>query len=127
MSENSVVQQILSNDRDGIRSFDENLIKGLAGLAEYDPIEYARRKPVAANELGVSQFDLDQLVKNVSQFPTLDKETGKPIQSIEIRDFLAREFAERIFLLNHWLPSQGLVMVFAPWGIGKTFFSLGVA
>ncbi|MBW2470951.1 MAG: AAA family ATPase [Deltaproteobacteria bacterium] len=124
MSENSVIQQILSNDRNGIRSFDENLIKG---LAEYDPIEYARRKPVAANELGVSQFDLDQLVKKVSQFPTLDKETGKPIQSIEIRDFLAREFAERIFLLNPWLPSQGLVMVFAPRGIGKTFFSLGVA
>ena len=49
MSENSVVQQILSNDRDGIRSFDENLIKGLAGLAEYDPIEYARRKPVQSD------------------------------------------------------------------------------
>jgi hypothetical protein len=87
MSENSVVQQILSNDRDGIRSFDENLIKGLAGLAEYDPIEYARRKPVAANELGVSQFDLDQLVKKVSQFPTLDKETGNQFNLLKLGIF----------------------------------------
>jgi hypothetical protein len=84
MSENSVIQQILSNDRNGIRSFDENLIKG---LAEYDPIEYARRKPVAANELGVSQFDLDQLVKKVSQFPTLDKETGNQFNLLKLGIF----------------------------------------
>lgn len=42
-------------------------------------------------------------------------------------ELLAHDFPPRANLLAPWLPSQGLAMVYAPRGIGKTHFSLGVA
>lgn len=50
-----------------------------------------------------------------------------PIQPIGIDDFLAREFPPREMLLAPWLPEKGLTMVYAPRGVGKTHFALGVA
>jgi putative DNA primase/helicase len=44
-----------------------------------------------------------------------------------VTDFLALEFPPRDHLLSPWLPTQGLAMVYAPRGVGKTFFALGVA
>jgi len=127
ITQNPALKQVLSNERDGFRIYDDALLKGLAELAADDPIEFARRKPDAAKNLGVSQFDLDRLVQKVSRFPAIGEETRKPIQSVEIREFLGREFPPRVSLLNPWLPTQGLAMIYAPRGIGKTFFSLGVA
>ncbi|SMP42430.1 putative DNA primase/helicase [Desulfonatronum zhilinae] len=49
------------------------------------------------------------------------------IVPVSIADFLAMDFPPRRNLLAPWLPAQGLVMVFAARGIGKTFFSLGAA
>jgi len=127
-SENPALNQILSGERDGFRNYEDALLRNLAYLATDDPIEFARQKPSTAKQLGVSLYDLDRLVKNgVSRFPTLEEETGKQIQCAEIKDFLSREFPPRVSLLNPWLPTQGLAMVYAPRGIGKTFFSLGVA
>jgi len=37
------------------------------------------------------------------------------------------EFPKRKMLLSPWLPEQGLAMVVAPRGIGKTFFGMNVA
>jgi putative DNA primase/helicase len=42
-------------------------------------------------------------------------------------ELLAHDFPPRENLLAPWLPRQGLGMIFAPRGIGKTHFSLGVA
>lgn len=50
-----------------------------------------------------------------------------PIQPIRLADFLAREFPPRQNLLSPWLPAQGLCMVYAHRGVGKTHFGLGVA
>ncbi len=60
---------------------------------------------------------------------TTTKRTCRPpaVMPITINDFLAREFPPRKSLLAPWLPSQGLVMVYAYRGIGKTHFALGVA
>ncbi|MEH6468209.1 MAG: AAA family ATPase [Porticoccus sp.] len=56
--------------------------------------------------------------------PSIDQ---KQAVSISIRDFLDMEFPERKMLLSPWLPEQGLAMVVAPRGIGKTFFGMNVA
>jgi len=51
----------------------------------------------------------------------------KKIQPISLKDFLSLEFPPRENLISPWLPSQGLAMVYAARGIGKTHFALGVA
>jgi len=42
-------------------------------------------------------------------------------------EFLQREIPPREQVLAPWLPMQGLVMVYAARGVGKTFFALNVA
>ena len=55
----------------------------------------------------------------------LDQPKGPVI--VSIGDFLNRDLPPRELLLGPWLPRQGLAMVHAPRGIGKTHVSLGVA
>ena len=50
-----------------------------------------------------------------------------PYPTMTLGEFLQKEFPPRDMLLAPWLPKQGLAMVFAPRGVGKTHFSLGVA
>ncbi|MDO9069795.1 MAG: AAA family ATPase [Deltaproteobacteria bacterium] len=45
----------------------------------------------------------------------------------DIKVFLEKDFPPRTNLLVPWLPSQGLAMVYAKRGIGKTFFALNIA
>ena len=49
------------------------------------------------------------------------------LKVVEVADFLRRDFPQRENLLAPWLPRQGLCMVYAPRGLGKTHFSLGVS
>jgi hypothetical protein len=51
----------------------------------------------------------------------------KRIVPMPIADFLALDFPPRDNILNPWLPSQGIAMVYAYRGIGKTFFALSIA
>jgi len=44
-----------------------------------------------------------------------------------VTDFLGLELPPRENILDPWLPSQGLCMIYAPRGIGKTFVSVGIA
>lgn len=71
---------------------------------------------------------------NQDQPPAVDKECGAPtaggsdrVRPVGIHEFLSFEFPPRENLLSPWLPSQGLAMVYAARGIGKTHFALGVA
>lgn len=48
------------------------------------------------------------------------------VVKIGIADFLQQKFPPRIKILDPWLPIQGLGMVYASRGIGKTFFALSV-
>jgi putative DNA primase/helicase len=56
--------------------------------------------------------------------PATDKKAQIKVVSLE--QLLAHEFPPRENILSPWLPSQGVVMVYAGRGIGKTFFSLSV-
>ena len=48
------------------------------------------------------------------------------ISIIDIQTFLSKELPERKLLLSPWLPSQGLAMIHAPRGIGKTHVAMAV-
>ena len=65
-------------------------------------------------------------VRSTCGYPS-KKSPGKTIVGVDIATFLKKEFPPRSNLLSPWLPSQGLVMVYAYRGIGKTFFSLNVS
>jgi putative DNA primase/helicase len=57
----------------------------------------------------------------------LEKEPEQRLTPLSLADLLDYQFPSRVNLLAPWLPSQGLVMAYAPRGIGKTHFALGVA
>lgn len=48
-------------------------------------------------------------------------------EAVTLDDFLQRKFPPKEMLLAPWLPCKGLALVFAPRGVGKTHFALGVA
>lgn len=54
-------------------------------------------------------------------------ESAPRIKVVDALDFMALNFPPRDNILAPWLPRQGLAMVYAARGIGKTHFSLGVA
>ncbi len=58
---------------------------------------------------------------------TVDVPTGFKIVSHSAREFMQMDLPDRKELLHPWLPEQGLAMIHAPRGIGKTFFGLSCA
>ena len=56
-----------------------------------------------------------------------EEEPGANIVVIDLAEFLAQELPLRQNLLAPWLPRQGLAMLYAPRGVGKTHVSLGIA
>lgn len=49
------------------------------------------------------------------------------VSVINVVDFLQRTFPPRATILTPWLPEQGLAMIHAPRGLGKTHVALGSA
>ena len=52
---------------------------------------------------------------------------GGGLKAVTIEEFFQMKLPPREMLLGPWLPSQGLVMVFAGRGVGKTYFALAAA
>lgn len=50
-----------------------------------------------------------------------------PFRVISMEDFISMELPKRDFLLYPVIPSQGVVILFAPRGVGKTFAALSIA
>ena len=48
-------------------------------------------------------------------------------RAVTAADLLTMELPARELILSPWLPVQGLAMVYAPRGVGKTFFALNIA
>jgi putative DNA primase/helicase len=46
---------------------------------------------------------------------------------VEVMDFMKMNLPYRETILSPWLPAQGLAMIYAPRGIGKTHVALGIA
>jgi hypothetical protein len=49
------------------------------------------------------------------------------INVIQVNDFIKMELPKRENILSPWLPMQGLAMIYAPRGVGKTHIALGIA
>lgn len=64
--------------------------------------------------------DFATAAANVEEFP-------RPIRAVNLDDFLQLILPPKEQILAPWLPTKGLCMVFAPRGVGKTHFGLGVA
>jgi hypothetical protein len=67
-------------------------------------------------------------------WPALSHETvptpiplGDPVTTLDVGEFLAHEFPPREIMFAPWLPSQGIAMIHAERGIGKTHVALGTA
>lgn len=64
---------------------------------------------------------------------TLDEQADErmgvpvPLRAMHLGAFLSLDLPPRENLLSPWLPRQGLAMIFAPRGVGKTFVALNVA
>jgi putative DNA primase/helicase len=46
---------------------------------------------------------------------------------VAIDDFLKRDFPPKEMIVEPWLPKKGLALAFAPRGVGKTHFAIGIA
>lgn len=66
----------------------------------------------------------DQL--SVSHFP-LKQNRLSPVKAIDARELISMELPPKELIMSPWLPLRGIAMVYAPRGIGKTFFALEVA
>ncbi len=59
--------------------------------------------------------------------PENDAHASFRLHAVTVADLLGRELPPRCNLLSPWLPVQGLAMIYAGRGIGKTHLSLGIA
>ena len=62
-----------------------------------------------------------------ASLPSAPTQPNQKLIGYGLQQFLEKEFPVRETLLAPWLTTQGLAMVYAPRGIGKTFFALNVA
>lgn len=70
------------------------------------------------NDLHVN-FGADIVKKQLSRKPHLNP--------VDIQTFLLQEISPKKLILSPWLPEQGLAMIYAPRGIGKTYVALSIA
>ena len=63
-----------------------------------------------------------------TQWPELKKKKSEPVtlQAVGLKELMELDLPERRRLLP-WLPEGGLAMVFGPRGVGKTYFTIGLA
>ena len=71
--------------------------------------------------------DLDRLPLIDYITLAIESADAPDVRCIEVADFLELELPPRDYILMPWLPTQGLAMVHAPRGVGKTHVALGVA
>ena len=69
----------------------------------------------------------DEVRKQVKGGEVVEIPLDDRLRAISIEKFLRMEFPPREQLLAPWLPAQGIVMVYAERGVGKTYFALSVA
>jgi RecA-family ATPase len=74
------------------------------------------------NDMARAGLDVAEALKQA-----ITVESGKKLVCIDADDFLQREFPPRECLLSPWLPKQGITMIHATRGTGKTHVSLGIA
>lgn len=78
----------------------------------------------------MSEPALDRGTAQLDQWAEQHQPEAEPshrISAIDLADFLSRDIPAREMLLGPWLPMSGIAMVYAPRGIGKTWFAIYTA
>ncbi len=114
------------NWHNAIRSFTAHCVG--AGYPDWIIIEAARQvldNPNDASDI-VTLIDSARRKFDLPD-PGNEQTASGPLTVVGLASFIGMELPERKTLLAPWLPAQGLVMVYAERGIGKTYFALNVA
>jgi len=69
----------------------------------------------------------EEVRKQVKGGEVVEIPLDERLRAISVEEFLQKEFPPREQLLAPWLPAQGIVMVYAARGVGKTHFALSAA
>lgn len=85
-------------------------------------------KPTDFNDLAAWRgLDAVRIAIESATQPQQETEEKQQLCCLNVADFLGQSFPPRDFLLRPILPRQGLAMLHAPRGIGKTYAALTVA
>ena len=100
--------------------------EAVGGLLALPTFQDTAERPTDFNDL--HRLEGLEVVRRQIEAAT-SEEAPKPgrLKMVDIVELLSLQFPPRENLLSPWLPQQGLCMVYAPRGIGKTHFSLGVS
>ncbi|MDW7774368.1 MAG: bifunctional DNA primase/polymerase [Desulfobulbaceae bacterium] len=72
-------------------------------------------------------IEIETIVESIWNKDQGSRQPQKKLNVITAREFLEHDFPPRTNILSPWLPSQGIAMIHAYRGVGKTHFSIGVA
>lgn len=76
----------------------------------------------------MDNFNLEaELYKHHRESKAIKQPLEPQLKALDIGEFLSLDFPPRENILSPWLPMQGIAMVYAPRGVGKTFFALNQA
>lgn len=80
-------------------------------------------------EEGLLRDQVQALEKEVGYFgaQTIPRQITQGVKAVSLGDFLMMELPPREFLLYPIIPTQGLVLLHAQRGVGKTYAALGIA
>ncbi|HNA22363.1 MAG TPA: AAA family ATPase, partial [Agitococcus sp.] len=102
------------------------LAEGADGLNKMIDEAIQTKKAVPPSQDGTASVDDDLARESIDDGQA--KSTTKPMLNVvTVGELVQMDIPPRENLLAPWLPMQGLAMVYAPRGIGKTFFALNVA
>ena len=102
------------------------LAEGADGLNKMIDEAIQTKKAVPPSQDGTAPLDDDLARESIDDGQA--KSTTKPMLNVvTVGELVQMDIPPRENLLAPWLPMQGLAMVYAPRGIGKTFFALNVA
>jgi hypothetical protein len=73
-----------------------------------------------------SQVYLQRMLAELKNL-SLHNQVDSGYKPIDLNNFLGLKIPERRCIMSPWLPEQGLAMIYAPRGVGKTFLALNVA
>jgi putative DNA primase/helicase len=92
------------------------------------PTNSRQQNGVAGHYLAqIKQKLSDASTKYLTSSLIKSKNQSSSINVIDVNDFIKMELPKRENILSPWLPVQGLAMIYAPRGVGKTHVALGIA
>jgi len=130
---NADVVILYDMDKTGLKRRDL-LSKNLSGMVkrlrivDLPGLEYQESHGKDISDWLASGHTIKNLLEILSKTPDFRSEAkvGK-IRSVNIDEFLAMEIPKREMILSPFLPSQGLCLLYAKRGVGKTHVAIGIA